>query len=297
MGHFAVACLQLALAHSDNIDLVERELRSMRKRFPWVHMAVLPELGTFGASADHAQTLPGDAEHLFCSLARELDLWLIPGSLFERRGERLYNTAPVISPAGDVIARYSKVYPWAPYERDAHPGEEIVTFDVPGVGRFGVSICYDMWFPETIRAMVWNGAEVILHPSLTNTIDRDVERAIARSSAAINQCYFLDVNGGGDLGFGRSGLYGPGGEILHEAEGGREIIAVELDLDYVRRVRSRGWQGLGQTLKSFRDGHIFYPQYDPAARSPYLDALGSLEMPGRDRAEPNTASSNEGAGQ
>lgn len=275
--------MQLALAHRDNIDLIERELRGMRKRFPWIHMAVLPELAAFGVSDDYAQTLPGEAEHLFCSLARELDLWLIPGSLLERRGERMYNTAPVISPAGDVIARYSKVYPWTPYECDAHPGEALVTFEVPGVGRFGVSICYDMWFPETIRAMVWNGAEVILHPSLTNTIDRDVERAIARASAATNQCYFLDVNGSGDLGFGRSGLYGPGGEIIHEADSGREIIAVELDLDYVRRVRRRGWQGLGQTLKSFRDGHIFYPQYDPAARSPHLDALGPLELPSREQ--------------
>ena len=60
LSHFAVACMQLALAHSDNGDLIGRELRGMRKRFPWVHMAVLPELGMFGASSDYAQTLPGD---------------------------------------------------------------------------------------------------------------------------------------------------------------------------------------------------------------------------------------------
>lgn len=287
--------MQLALAHSDNIDLIERELRNMRKRFPWIHMAVLPELGTFGASCDHAQSMPGDAERQFCNLARELELWLVPGSLIERRGDRLYNTAPVIDPAGDVIARYSKIYPWSPYEKDATAGEELVTFDVPGVGCFGLSICYDMWFPETIRAMVWNGAEVILHPSLTNTIDRDVERAIARASAATNQCYFLDVNGGGDLGFGRSGLYGPGGEILHEAESGREIITVELDLDYVRRVRRRGWNGLGQTLKSFRDGQILYPQYGRAARSPHLEALGPLEVPSRDH-QPASINKSKGEG-
>jgi predicted amidohydrolase len=218
----------------------------------------------------------------------------VPGTLIERRGELLYNTAPVIDPTGQVITRYSKVYPWSPYERDAAPGEELVTFDVPGVGCFGVSICYDMWFPETIRAMAWNGAEVILHPSLTNTIDREVERAIARASAATNQCYFLDVNGGGDLGFGRSGLYGPGGEILHEAESGREIITVELDLDYVRRVRSRGWNGLGQTLKSFRDGRISYPQYERGARSPHLDALGPLELPERCEARADVVNSSGG---
>jgi len=274
--------MQLALAHSDNIDLIERELRGVRRRYPWVHMAVLPELGTYGVSPDHAQALPCEVEDLFCSLARELQLWLVPGSLIERCGEQLYNTAPVISAAGEVIARYRKTYPWAPYECGATAGDELITFEVPGVARFGVSICYDMWFPETIRAMVWEGAEVILHPSLTNSIDRDVERSIARANAAMNQCYFLDVNAAGDLGFGRSGLYGPGGEILHEAGSGREIIAVELDLDYLRRVRRRGWQGLGQPLKSFREGRVRFPQYAPGARSPYLDALGPLVLPDRD---------------
>src|SRR3546814_12571156 len=82
----------------------------------------------------------------------------------------------------------------APYERDVEPGSEFVVLDVPGAGRFGVSICYDMWFPETTRSLVSLGAEVILHPTLTNTIDRDVEIAIARASAATNQCYFVDIN-------------------------------------------------------------------------------------------------------
>ena len=69
-----------------------------------------------------------------------------------------------------------------------------MVFDVPSVGRFGVSNCYDMWFPETTRTLAAMGAEVILHPSMTNTIDRDVELAIARTNAAINQCYFFDIN-------------------------------------------------------------------------------------------------------
>ena len=79
-------------------------------------------------------------------------------------------------------------------------GNRHTVFDIPDVGRFGVSICYDMWFPETTRTLAWMGAEVILHPSLTNTIDRDVEISIARASAATNQCYFVDLNCSGRLG-------------------------------------------------------------------------------------------------
>jgi predicted amidohydrolase len=124
------------------------------------------------------------------------------------------------------------------------------------------------------------GAEVILHPSLTNTIDRDVEVAIARAAAATNQCYFVDLNCSGRLAFGRSSIFGPGGEAIHVAGTGREVIAMELDLDVVTNVRERGWQGLTQPLKSFRDTPVEFPPYAPGAhRGGAFAKLGSLERP------------------
>src|SRR3546814_3109056 len=196
--------------------------------------------------------MPGEAERMLCDLARTHGLWLVPGSVYERREGAVYNTTPVIDPAGKVVARYRKMFPFAPYERDVEPGSEFVVVDVPGAGRFGVSICYDMWFPETTRSLVSLGAEVILHPALTNTIDRDVEIAIARASAATNQCYFVDINVAGELGVGRSVVCGPGGEVIHLAGSGREVIVFEVDFAYLRRCRDAGWQRLGQPLKSFR---------------------------------------------
>jgi predicted amidohydrolase len=83
------------------------------------------------------------------------------------------------------------MYPFEPYEQGVTPGEEFCVFDIPEVGRFGVSICYDMWFPETTRTLAWMGAEVILHPTMTGTIDRDAELAIVRASAVTNQVYFF----------------------------------------------------------------------------------------------------------
>lgn len=279
-ARFGIAGLQLAYGPGDNLERIAAEVGAVARRFPWVRMVLLGELCGFGANPEHAQCLPGDAEAFLCDLARRHGLWLVPGSLYERRDGAVYNTTPVIDPAGEVVARYRKLFPFAPYERDIASGDECVVFDVPGAGRFGVSICYDMWFPETTRSLVSLGAEVILHPTMTNTIDRDVEIAIARASAATNQCYFVDVNVAGDLGVGQSVVCGPGGEVIHQAGAGREVIAFEVDFAYLRRCRERGWHGLGQPLKSFRDHPMVFPAYG-AARAPSaaLDALGPLRLP------------------
>lgn len=279
---FGIAGLQLAFAPGDNIAQLAAEIAATAKRFPWVEMVVAGELCGFGANPEFAQCMPGDAEAQLCRVAAEYDIWIIPGSLYEKRDGAIFNTTPVIDPGGNVIARYRKIFPFQPYERDIAPGDEFVVFDVPGAGRFGISICYDMWFPEVTRSLCSLGAEVILHPTMTNTIDRDVEIAIARANAASNQCYFIDVNVAGHLGVGQSVICGPGGEVIHQAGVGREIMPFEVDFDYLRDCRERGWQGLGQPLKSFRDNTVVYPAYG-AARAPSdaLAALGSLTMPRR----------------
>jgi predicted amidohydrolase len=201
---FGVAALQLELLNGDNLLVLEHEIRAAKARYPWVDMVVLPELASFGTAPQRAQRLPGPAERHYAKLARELAIWLIPGSLYERRRGAVFNTAPVIDPAGRVVARYRKMFPWCPLETGVAGGGEFVVFDVPRAGRFGMSICYDGWFPEVSRSLAWLGAEVVIQPTLTSSIDRDVELALARSNAASNQCYFVDVNVAGRLGTGRS---------------------------------------------------------------------------------------------
>jgi len=277
MSHLAVAALQLDLQVGDNLDRISDEVAAAKRRLSWVDIVLLGELSAYGPSVACAQDPGGPAEERFRRIARDNRVWLVAGSIFERVGEEIYNTCPVIAPNGDVVLKYRKIYPFRPYEAGVAAGAECMTFDIPKVGRIGVSICYDMWFPETTRTLAWLGAEVILHPGMTNTIDRGVELAIARASAAQNQCYFVDVNVAGHLGNGRSAVYGPGGEVVYEAGSGRDVIAAELDLGYVRRVRERGWHGLGQTLKSFRDGPITFPPYREGAVSASLAGLGPLE--------------------
>ncbi|MBK9027602.1 MAG: carbon-nitrogen hydrolase family protein [Propionivibrio sp.] len=284
MVPFSIAGIQMniSMEHA-NIDAMGHKLDVLVSRFPWVQMVVFSELAPFGPAPYHAQPTGGPAEQAFCQMAAKHGLWLLPGSLFERVGDDIYNTTPVIDPNGHVVTRYRKMFPFLPYEMGIRPGTEFCVFDVPNIGRFGVSICYDMWFPETTRTLVSLGAECILHPTMTDTIDRDVELPIARASATINQCYFFDVNGVGDCGTGRSIIVGPSGYVIHEAGGGEETMPVEIDLSRVRREREVGIRGLGQTLKSFRDRPIEFPVYQKhlAHEGDYLKSLGPLVKPTR----------------
>jgi len=283
MSYLSVAGLQLELGVEDNLSVIEREIDLVKKRFPWIQMVVLPELCTYGANAGMAVQLPGEVENCFCQAAKKNNIWLIPGSIYERRDDKVFNTAPVINPEGEVIARYAKQYPFLPYEKNVEHSDNFVVFEVPGVGKIGLIICYDIWFPEIIRQLTWMGAEAIIVPTLTNTIDRDVELAISRANAATNQVYFFGLNSGGRLACGRSIVVGPDGTIIHQASQGRDIIAVEMDFNHVRRVRERGLHGLGQPLKSFRDANITYPVYQKDAGAGAFADLGALEIPGKDK--------------
>ncbi len=283
MTPFAIAGIQMHVSSSrDNLAAMEHRLDVLMARFPWVQMVLFSELCPFGPLPGNAQTLPGPAEDRFCRMAERHGVWLIPGSLFEQVDGHIYNTAPIVDPRGNVVKRYRKMFPFRPYEMEVEAGTEFAIFDVPDVGRFGLSICYDMWMPETSRTLVSMGAEVILHPTMTDTIDRDVELSIARATAVTNQCYFFDINGVGDGGVGKSIIVGPSGYIIHEAGGGEETMPVEINLDRVRREREVGIRGLGQPLKSFRDRPVDFPIYQRGSGAEaYLQSLGPLEKPHR----------------
>lgn len=283
MNPFSIAGVQMnVLANQSNLPEMRRQLDILVHRFPWVQMVVFSELAVCGPIPNAPEPAGGPIELAFQEMAAKHGLWLIPGSYFELEGGDIYNTAPVIDPNGAVVARYRKMFPFLPYEEGVVPGHQFVVFDIPEVGRFGMSICYDMWFPETSRTMAAMGAEVIIHPSLTNTIDRDAEHVIAQSTAATNQCYVVDVNGIGDGGYGRSVTVGPHGNVIYNAGSGPEIIPVQLNLAQVRYERENGMLGLGQLLKSFRDRRVDFPVYRPETfDNRYLNSLGPLQKSSR----------------
>lgn len=282
MKPFAIAGIQMRVsAVYPNLEMMKLKLDIAMNLYPWVEMVVFSELCGYGPLLHTAQEIPGAFEHEMQAAAKKHGIWLLPGSIFEKRDGKIYNTATVINPSGEVVTRYSKMFPFYPYEVGVSSGHEFCTFDVPDVCRFGVSICYDMWFPETVRTLAVNGAEVILHPTMTGTIDRDIELSIARTMATVNQCYFFDVNGLDTGGSGRSVVCGPDGRVIYQAGETEEIFPLELNIERVKRSREMGVLRLGQPLKSFRDHLIDFSIYQPGAKLPYLESLGPLIKPTR----------------
>ena len=224
MKPLSIAAIQLNLARKDNYTLLESKAREAVYRFPWLEMLVFSELAVGGAGAGNATFFLSEYLDKLKELAKELDVWLIPGSFYEETEEGTFNTTPVIDNKGDLVTKCRKLYPFLPYETGVAAGNEVCIFEIPGSGKVGIHICYDLWFPETSRALALKGAEVILHPSLTDTCDRDVERAMVKATAAQQQCYYIDVNAGGEQGVGLSLIAGPDGEILHDALAGEEFM-------------------------------------------------------------------------
>jgi predicted amidohydrolase len=276
MKPLSIAAIQLNLARKDNYTLLESKAREAVYRFPWLEMLVFSELAVGGAGASNAIFFLSEYLDKLKELAKELDVWLIPGSFYEETEAGTFNTTPVIDNKGDLVTKCRKLYPFLPYETGVAAGNEVCVFEIPGSGKVGIHICYDLWFPETSRALALKGAEVILHPSLTDTCDRDVERAMVKATAAQQQCYYIDVNAGGEQGVGLSLIAGPDGEILHDALAGEEFMLVEVDFDRVRRCRKRGLKGLGQPIKSYRDDPKLH--LSEVTDTDYLNKLGHLEV-------------------
>jgi len=290
MTPFAIAGVQMHVTTQNNLDAMAHRLDLLMHLYPWVQMVLFSELACFGPLLQHAQPLPGSAEKALQAMAARHRVWLISGSMYERRDGAIYNTTSVIDPAGEVIGRYRKMFPFLPMEQGVAPGTEFLTFDIEGVGRFGVLNCYDIWFPETARTITSMGAEVILHPVLTHTIDRDIDLAIAHATSAMFQCYVFDINGLGAGGNGRSAVFDPAGCLLYRADVLEQFIPIEIDLDQVRRQRQNGFRGLGQMMKSFRDRPVDFPVYDRAGfDNGYLNSLGPIVQPRHDPAPSNVA--------
>jgi predicted amidohydrolase len=282
MTPFAITGVQMHVAAlHDNVEGMRHRLDVLMARFPWTQMVLFSELAPFGPLPRFAQPFPNQVLDQFCVDARRHGIWLIPGSMFEKADDgKIYNTSVVINPDGEIVSTYRKMFPFRPYETEAAAGTEFCVFDVPEVGRFGLSICYDIWFPETTRQLTSMGVEVLLHPVLTGTTDRDAELAIARATAAQFQCYVFDVNGLGAGGVGRSCVIDPSATVLHQSAGQEDMFPIEVDFDLVRRQRETGMRGLGQVLKSFRDREAEFTVYDrTSGDDAYLHTLGPLEMP------------------
>jgi deaminated glutathione amidase len=184
--------------------------------------------------------------------AAELGVHLVAGSIAERvaGAERLFNTSTLIGPDGEIAAVYRKIHMFdvevggVSYRESEHeqPGDEIVVAEAAGV-ELGLTVCYDLRFPELYRILAVRGALVIAVPSaFTEATGRDHWEVLIRARAIENQAFVIAANQFGDAppsyrSYGRSLIADPWGIVLAQAPDGEGFAIAELDLDRQREVR------------------------------------------------------------
>ena len=283
MRTLSLAALQTAPIAGDpaaTLDRLAERAPAVRDTVPHAQLLLLPELHLSAPPlllderagyADRVATeLPGPVSERLSAIAREAGLWLVPGSIYERAEDgRIYNTAVVVSPEGELVERYRKVFPWEPHETCA-AGDRFVTFDIPGVARIGLAICYDGNFPETCRQLAWMGAEIVLQPTLTTTSDREPELAMARANAIFNQIYVVSLNAAAPAALGASVIVDPEGLVRRAAGDGEELMTDVLDVDAVDRARRYGTAGVSRMWDQIlRAGpRVELPMYGGRVRQP-----------------------------
>ena len=274
MNKINLAALQLQLDKTNNLDFLLSELNDLVKSRDDLDIIILSELAVGGAGAKNCNHPLSKYEKIFSEFAKNNSIFLIPGTFYEEAENKVFNVAPVFNREGKLIAKAKKIYPWLPYELDVDSSDEICVFNFEDKGNIGIHICYDLWFPETARALAIAGAELIINPTMTPTKDRDIETIMVQATAAQQQCYYVDINGSGEQGNGKSLICDYEGSVIDSAGNENKILEAEIDFDKVREARKKGFMGLGQPLKSFRDNAFNPINY---MNKEYLDSLGDLK--------------------
>jgi predicted amidohydrolase len=222
-------------------------------------LIVLPEKWTaLGREEDlraAAEPLEGPAISWARAIARELAIDLVAGSIVESRAdhEKLANTSVHVSPRGEVRAVYRKVHMFdveiegrSYRESDLEdPGDEVVLSETAGGIPLGMSICYDVRFPELYRILAVRGARVMAVPAaFTLPTTRDHWEVLLRARAIENQAFVIAANQigphpGEHRSGGRSMIVDPWGVVLAQAPDAEGHIVADLDLDRQLEIRAR----------------------------------------------------------
>jgi predicted amidohydrolase len=196
--------------------------------------------------------LEGPIGRRLADMARTNRVWLLGGGMPERSADRdrPFNTCAVFAPDGRLAARYRKVHLFdvdlaeRSYRESnaSSAGDTPVAVDVAGL-KVGLSICYDLRFPELYRALSAAGAEVLVVPAaFTVTTGKDHWHVLLRARAIESQAYVVAAaqwgkHPGGRLTYGKSCIVDPWGEVVAQASEGEGVITAAVDRAYLRRVR------------------------------------------------------------
>jgi predicted amidohydrolase len=254
-----VAAVQLNSTADEAANLAVADRLTRAAAADGASLIVLPEKWTaMGSDANlraAAQTLDGPAIRWARSTARELGVDLLAGSILERveGQEKLANTSVHVDPQGEVRAVYRKIHMFdvevggrSYRESDVEePGAEIVLSETAEGVSLGLSICYDLRFPELYRILAVRGALLIALPAaFTLATTRDHWELLVRARAVENQAFLVAANQigphpGGQRSGGRSLIVDPWGVVLAQAPDSAGHIVAELDLERQREIRAQ----------------------------------------------------------
>ncbi|HJU57348.1 MAG TPA: carbon-nitrogen hydrolase family protein [Actinomycetota bacterium] len=224
-----------------------------------VDLAALPEVwprqGAASQIREAAEPIPGPRSDRLAELAARHHVWVHGGSVLERDGDRVFNTSVLFDRAGELVATYRKIHlfdadpPGAVPSRESSvftAGEEVVTAETE-FGRVGLSICYDVRFPELYRSLAVQGATILFVPAaFRSETGVDHWEPLLRARAIEDQAFVIAAAQWGSWGpagrerrnFGHSLVADPWGRMIAVAADGVGVTVAELDLAEVERVRS-----------------------------------------------------------
>ena len=253
--------LPVALVQLDATDDVDRNLSAAvaladEAAASGARLVALPEYLQYRGPDDgfraSAQPIPGAHTAPFAEVARRRDAWVLIGSTAETSTDpaRPNNTSTLISPDGEIAATYRKIHLFdvavdsGPVDTESArvtPGDRLVTADVDGA-TLGLSICYDLRFPELYRALALAGAQILTVPAnFTERTGRDHWEVLLRARAIENGAYVIAPSQiGGPPGlpaFGRSMVVDPWGTVIAQAPDHVGIIRADVETDRVSAVR------------------------------------------------------------
>ena len=220
-------------------------------------LVALPELwschGLDEAYRENAEPIPGPTTEFLGDLARELNVYLLGGSILEGEpgAERLSNTSTFFDPSGEMTAVYRKLHLFDVKVSDKEylespnitPGDEVVTSKA-GAATLGLSVCYDVRFPELYRLLTLRGAEILAVPAaFTLQTGKDHWEILLRARAVENQAFVVAPaqwgrKADGRLTYGRSMIVDPWGTVLATCPDRDGYALATLDLDYLDSFRT-----------------------------------------------------------
>jgi predicted amidohydrolase len=248
MARLVVSLGQMNIAFGDprrNLKAAEEIAVEASRR--GTHLLVLPELWTTSYALDRARELAeplnGETFNQVGALAANNRLAIV-GSMLERRGSEVANSAPFFSPRGQAVGVYRKLHLFRLLEEDRHlqRGSAPLSMDLPW-GNTAIAICYDLRFPELFRKYAVGGSKVIIVPAEWPIERLEHWRALLIARAIENQCYIIACNACGESGpttyAGHSMIVDPWGRIVIEVGESPTLATAEIETDLVDQVRAR----------------------------------------------------------